>query len=228
MSGQFGLGKAIVYGAQNRGVADSAVVRGHAVDHCHGVEQAPLLHLVDERAMFLPYDRVLDVVVAHVNDVGVAAGQFLADDGGDLLRRPGRASTARETAGDCGDVEDVYGYGWIHLVINLGLVLNGAHGACHQASTARGALVGIDGIAARHSVHRAVRACAPNGAVRTGIAAVQVDRDLRHLVHSFLSRRSCSLRRILNMGDYTPWGIRLTRMRADSPIDTMASGICGL
>jgi hypothetical protein len=93
-----------VNGAHDRRVADCAVVHEHAVYCGDRVEQAPRLYFVDDTRMVLTRLRCLHVVVQDASVVAVAALQFGADDGRDLLRRPGRASSSREALGTGWDV----------------------------------------------------------------------------------------------------------------------------
>jgi hypothetical protein len=50
----------------------------------------------------------VDVVIDDAGVITKSAPELGGDDGGDLLRRPGRASTTGEAVGGTGYVEDLY------------------------------------------------------------------------------------------------------------------------
>ena len=87
----------------------------------------------------------VDVAVQTCGVVAEAALDLGADDRRDLLRRPGRASTAREAVGGCGDVEDLDDDGLSH-VAPLYPSRTAPHGADAHAHAAARALLFDDGV----------------------------------------------------------------------------------
>jgi len=91
--GGFAIRDLVADGAHDCRVADRSVVERNAIDNRHWVEQAALVDLLDQGSVCGLGLGLLDVAVLDDDLIVEAALDLVADYRGDLLRRPGRAST---------------------------------------------------------------------------------------------------------------------------------------
>ena len=95
--------------AKNGRIRNGAVVHRLSVYNRDGVDQTLLLDAAHHVGMLSHHFRATRVVIGDLSAVAVAVLDLGTDDGSDLLRRPGRTSTATEARRLCREVEDLNG-----------------------------------------------------------------------------------------------------------------------
>jgi hypothetical protein len=136
-----------VHSSEYRGVAHGAIVDRHTVDDGDREEQAASLDLLEHGLVSGFGGTARDIVIEDLRVVAVAPLDFSADYGRDLLRRPGRTSTSRETVGRSGDIVYLNDYGVTHSGLHSSSDPTGAAGTDAYANTAPGALVLCNSVA---------------------------------------------------------------------------------
>lgn len=111
--------QAVLNSTHDGGVAHGAVVYGDAVDDGHRKEQRALLDVVQELGVLAAHVVRFHVAIQDLSIIAVPALYLGSDDGRDLLRRPGRASTARPAIAAGGYVEDLDNDGLRHSFLPL-------------------------------------------------------------------------------------------------------------
>lgn len=211
----------VLHGPHDRRIGNGAIVERCTVDDGDGEEQALRLDYSKQFGVLGTHVILRRVQIRYANGLAEPALEFRADDRGDLLRRPGGASTAAEARRVGGHVEDLDSHPWLSHqespslgVLGRGYRPAGAHSNTDAAPraelVANGVPVGTGIGTAGEGDDRTLRAHTARRTARGRVARRRVDTHHTHgrrssfHISADMGRRT----RVLDAAEYTLWGIR--------------------